>query len=334
VIAAGAGTTADRRRTQPAGLSVSDLHVRYGSSHAVRGVSFSVPAGRTLALVGESGCGKTSVALAVSRLLPAGATLEGSVRVGGLDLACAAGRELRDARGRVVAYMPQDAMAALNPVQSAGRQIAEVLRHRRGLGRRAAAAGAVALLAQVGIRDPHTAARRCAHELSGGMRQRVMLAIALAGDPQVLVADEPTTALDVTVQAGILALVRRLVAETHMTLVWITHDIGVVAEIADDVAVMYGGLIVEHGPVREIFERPAHPYTGALVRSPRLSRRAAAKEPFDAIPGSPPLGEFPPGCPFHTRCAHALAACAERMPETLQIADGHRVACHLTGQRA
>jgi oligopeptide/dipeptide ABC transporter ATP-binding protein len=316
------------------GLVVEDLHVHYGPRHAVRGVSLAVAPGETLALVGESGCGKSSTAHAIARLLPVGARLEGRALVDGLDLAAADGRELREARGSVVAYMPQDAMAALNPVVPAGRQIGEVLRLRRGLSRQAAAGAAVSLLSEVGIRDPALVARRYAHQLSGGMRQRVMLAIALAARPRVLIADEPTTALDVTVQAGILALVRGLVATDQMALLWITHDIGVVAEIADHVAVMYGGRIVERGPVEEIFERPTHPYTRALVQSPRQSRAAAPKEPFDAIPGAPPLGEFPPGCPFHPRCAHALAACSTRMPDVLPVGAGHTAACHLLGGTA
>jgi oligopeptide/dipeptide ABC transporter ATP-binding protein len=325
------------------GLEVSDLHVHYGERHAVRGVSLAVAPGQTLALVGESGCGKSSTAHAIARLLPPGARLEGRAIVDGLDLAAARGRVLREARGSVVAYMPQDAMAALNPVVPAGRQIAEVLQLRRDLSRRAAAAGAVELLSEVGIRDPALVARRYAHQLSGGMRQRVMLAIALAARPQVLIADEPTTALDVTVQAGILALVRRLVVADRMALVWITHDIGVVAEIADDVAVMYGGRIVERGPAEEIFERPAHPYTRALVQSPRQSRTAAPKVRFDAIPGSPPLGAFPTGCPFHPRCPHAFEPCGGQMPPTVAVGDPpstvadhprHTAACHLIGRAA
>jgi oligopeptide/dipeptide ABC transporter ATP-binding protein len=312
------------------GLAVTDLHVHYGERHAVRGVSFAVAPGQTLAIVGESGCGKSSTALAVSRLLPVGATIEGSAVVGELEISSATGAELRNARGRVVAYMPQDAMAALNPVQSAGRQIAEVLRLRRGVDRGEAAAGAIDLLEDVGINEPDAVARRYAHELSGGMRQRVMLAIALAARPQVLIADEPTTALDVTVQAGILALVRELVVADQMALVWITHDIGVVAEIADTVAVMYGGLIVEQGPVETIFEHPAHPYTQALVQSPRDSRHAPPKAAFDAIPGSPPLGDFPSGCPFHPRCPAALTVCPQTMAATVELEPGHVCACHLT----
>ena len=315
-------------------LRVEDLHVRYGERHAVRGVSFAVSPGETLAVVGESGCGKSSTAHAIARLLPPGTTMAGSVRVGDVDVSGATGAALREARGRVVAYMPQDAMAALNPVQPAGRQIAEVLRFRRGAGRTQAAAGAIELLGEVGIREPQLVARRYAHELSGGMRQRVMLAIALAARPQVLIADEPTTALDVTVQAGILALVRKLVIEDRMALVWITHDIGVVAEIADSVAVMYGGRIVEQGPVQTIFEQPSHPYTRALVQSPRQSRAAAPKAPFDAIPGSPPVGRFPDGCPFYPRCPVALPQCSSRMPETTTLGPAHIAACHQLGEGA
>jgi oligopeptide/dipeptide ABC transporter ATP-binding protein len=314
------------------GLAVRDLHVRYGDRHAVRGISFTVEPGETLALVGESGCGKSSTAHAIARLLPPGASMEGRAEIDGFDLAGARGRELREARGRIVAYMPQDAMAALNPVQSAGRQIAEVLRFRRDASRSEATAGAVRLLDEVGIQQPQSAARRYAHQLSGGMRQRVMLAIALAGRPRVLIADEPTTALDVTVQAGILALVRKLVIEDRMALVWITHDIGVVAEVADSVAVMYGGRIVERGPVHTIFEQPSHPYTRALVQSPRQSRAAAPKAAFDAIPGSPPVGEFPSGCPFHPRCPVALPQCSSRMPETITLGPGHTAACHQLGE--
>jgi len=316
------------------GLRVEDLHVRYGQRHVVQGVSFSVAPGQTLAIVGESGCGKSSTALAIARLLPPGAAIEGRALVGDLDLVGAHGRTLREARGRVVAYMPQDAMAALNPVQSARRQIAEVLSFRQGASRSEAAAGAVALLAEVGINEPESVARRYPHELSGGMRQRVMLAIALAARPRVLIADEPTTALDVTVQAGILSLVRRLTRADAMALVWITHDIGVVAEIADAVAVMYGGRIVEQGPVEAIFERPEHPYTKALVRAPRQSRDALPKAPFEAIPGSPPLGDFPAGCPFHPRCPHALEPCAQTMPPMLERGAEHSAACHLLSARA
>ena len=315
-------------------LVVEDVTVRYGDQPAVRGASLTATGGRTLALVGESGCGKSSLALAIARLLPPGTEAAGSVRVGDLDLMALSGDEAREARGRIVAYVPQDAMAALNPVHPVGRQIAEVLAFRSGASRSEARTGACELLASVGMNDPDRVARRYPHELSGGMRQRVMIALALAGRPQVLIADEPTTALDVTVQAGILALVRELQAEHETTLVWITHDIGVVAEIADDVAVMYGGRIVEHGPAADVFERPAHPYTRALVSGPRESRLAEPRARFSALPGSPPHGELPPGCPFHPRCEFARDDCRTRMPEWTHVRGEHWGACHLLEPRA
>jgi oligopeptide/dipeptide ABC transporter ATP-binding protein len=313
-----------------ADLVVSGLSVRYGEQPVIHDLSIVAPAGRTLALVGESGSGKSTLALAIARLLPPTARMEGSIRVGTTDLAGLTGRSLREARGRLVAYVPQDAMAALNPLHPAGRQIAEVL-ELRGATPRAAAHGAVELLEQVGMAQPQLVARHHPHELSGGMRQRVMIGIALAAEPTVLIADEPTTALDVTVQAGILRLARELQARRQTTLVWITHDFGVVAELADAVAVMYGGRVVEHGPVTSIFDRAAHPYTRALIATTRDTREGAPRAPFRAIAGSPPLGAAPPGCPFHPRCEHALPQCAIDMPLEEPVEHGHAAACHLLG---
>jgi oligopeptide/dipeptide ABC transporter ATP-binding protein len=311
-------------------LEVAGLSVRYGEFEAVTDASIAIPEGRTLALVGESGSGKSSLALAVGRLLPVGGSITGgSIRVGGVDVAGLRGSELRQARGRLVGYLAQDSMAALNPVLTAGRQVSEVFEAREGVGRRDARAQAVALLTQVGIQRPAEVAGMYAHELSGGMRQRVMIAMALALRPRLLIADEPTTALDVTVQAEILALARELQAEHGVTFLWITHDMGVVAEIADSVAVMYGGRIVEQGPAEAVFERPAHPYTRALISTVRGASEAAPKAPFAAIPGSPPSGVIPSGCPFHPRCEHAFAPCATRMPETTVVSDEHAAACHL-----
>jgi oligopeptide/dipeptide ABC transporter ATP-binding protein len=311
-------------------LEISGLSVRYGAFQAVSEASIAIPEGRTLALVGESGSGKSSLALAVGRLLPVGGTIAGgSIRVGDVDVGGLAGSALRQARGRLVGYLAQDSMAALNPVLTAGRQVSEVFEAREGVGRRDAARQAVSLLAQVGIQRPDDVAGMYAHQLSGGMRQRVMIAMALALRPRLLIADEPTTALDVTVQAEILALARDLQAEHGVTFLWITHDMGVVAEIADSVAVMYGGRIVEQGPADAVFERPAHPYTRALIATVRGADQAAPKAPFAAIPGSPPSGVIPPGCPFHPRCAFAFAPCPERMPETTVVAGDHVAACHL-----
>ena len=312
------------------GLQVEDLSVRYGDFPAVTEVSLSLEPGRVLGLVGESGSGKSSLALAVCRLLPpAGRIAGGRALVGDLDMVGLSGDALRRARGEVVAYIPQDASAALNPVHRAGRQVAEVFRVRHGLGREAAMAGAVDLLGQVGIRSPEVAARRYPHELSGGMRQRVMIAMALALRPALLVADEPTTALDVTVQAEILGLVKELQAAHGTTLVWITHDMGVVAELADDIAVLYGGRLAEHGPATGVFGRHAHPYTEALLASFVGGRRAAPKEPFLTIDGAPPVDTIPPGCPFHPRCPHAVTACGVDVPAVRAVAPGHQVACHL-----
>jgi oligopeptide/dipeptide ABC transporter ATP-binding protein len=314
----------------PALLEVSGLSVRYGDFQAVSEASLEIPAGRTLALVGESGSGKSSLALAVGRLLPVGGSIAGgTIRVADVDVGALQGPALRQARGRLVGYLAQDSMAALNPVLTAGRQVSEVFEAREGVGRRDAARQAVSLLAQVGIQRPGDVAGMYAHQLSGGMRQRVMIAMALALRPRLLIADEPTTALDVTVQAEILALARDLQAEHGVTFLWITHDMGVVAEIADSVAVMYGGRIVEQGPADAVFEQPAHPYTRALISTVRGAGEAAPKAPFAAIPGSPPSGAIPPGCPFHPRCAFAFAPCPQRMPETTVVSDGHSAACHL-----
>jgi oligopeptide/dipeptide ABC transporter ATP-binding protein len=310
-------------------LVLDTIDVRYDGFAAVRGASLSVRGGRTLALVGESGSGKSSLALAAARLLPPGTDVTGSVRVGDLELLGLRGEGLRAARGRVVGYLAQDAMAALNPVMRVGKQVAEVFVVHHEASSREASAQAVDLLRRVGIQGPAVVARKYPHELSGGMRQRVMIAIALALAPDVLIADEPTTALDVTVQAEILALVRELQAERGLVVVWITHDMGVVAEIADEVAVMYGGRIVEHAPVGEVFARPLHPYTQALIGSAREEPGTPPKAPFVTIAGQPPSGEVPPGCPFHPRCPVAVARCSTDLPAIRELGVGHTVACHL-----
>ncbi len=311
-------------------LRIEGLSVRYGDFPAVTGASVSLGAGRVLGLVGESGSGKSSLALAVCRLLPpAGHIAAGRALLGDTDLLALDGEGLRRARGELVAYIPQDASAALNPVHRVGWQVAEVFRVRHGLRKQEAMDEAVSLLGQVGIRNPGAAARSYPHQLSGGMRQRVMIAIALALRPALLVADEPTTALDVTVQAEILALVKDLQARDGTTLMWITHDMGVVAEIADEIAVMYGGRVVENGTAPEVFRDPVHPYTSALLSSFISGRKAAPKEPFLAIEGSPPVDAIPPGCPFHPRCPHAFSPCLEEMPEVRSLPSGHRVSCHL-----
>jgi ABC-type glutathione transport system ATPase component len=259
-------------------VRVEDLHVRFGETEVLHGVSLKIDAGRTLVLVGESGSGKSTLALAATRLLePDRAETSGSVHVGDVEMLGLSGATLRRARSRVVAYLAQDASIALNPVMRVGSQIAEAYAVREGLGRRAARARALQGLTDVGMRDPQRTFRQYPHQLSGGMRQRVMIAIALALRPSLLVADEPTTALDVTVQKEILDLVARLQREYGLTVLWITHDFAVVAEIADDVVVMHDGRIVESGPVDRIFDHPEHDYTKRLLHSFAASHSATRK---------------------------------------------------------
>ena len=313
-------------------VQVTDVSIRYGDVEVVTGASLAIERGTTLALVGESGSGKSSLAFAMSRLLPPGGEItRGIVRVGDLEVSSLAGDELRRARGSVVGYLAQDSMAALNPVLTAGLQIAEVFAARDGVSRSQARRDAVEMLAQVGIQRPEGVAGMYAHELSGGMRQRVMIAMALALRPHLLIADEPTTALDVTVQAEIIGLARELQREHGVTVLWITHDMGVVCEVADAVAVMYGGRIIEQGPAAAIFGDPVHPYTRALLATTVGAREAEPKTPFAAIDGTPPTGALPPGCPFHPRCEHAFAPCEREMPANTAVTADHGAACHLLG---
>ena len=311
-------------------VSIEGLTVAYGDQVSLHDVTLDVPAGTILALVGESGSGKSTLAHAASRLLPPNARiLGGSIRVGDTDMAALAGRELRSARGSTVAYLPQDALAALNPVMRIGRQIAEVFTAAND--RADAAELAVEMLRRVSIRDPGQVARKYPHQLSGGMRQRVMIAIALAHRPQLLIADEPTTALDVTVQAEVLELVAELQRDTGVTVIWITHDLSVVKEIADTVAVLYGGRVAEHCAADELFAAARHPYTLGLLGSFGGARTAAPKERFTAIPGSPPLRGGVPGCPFHPRCTRAEDRCRTEAPPLLGGVACHVVARDTTG---
>jgi oligopeptide/dipeptide ABC transporter ATP-binding protein len=316
-------------------LRIDGLCVRYDEVEAVRDAFLEIEQGTTLALVGESGSGKSSLALAAGRLLPSGGTIAaGSIVVDGVDVTALSGAELRASRGRLVGYLAQDSMAALNPVLSAGRQVAEVYEVHEGASRREARRRSIEMLSSVGIQRPEAVARMHPHELSGGMRQRVMIAMALALRPRLLIADEPTTALDVTVQAEILGLARDLQLEHGVTFLWITHDMGVVAEIADVVAVMYGGRIVERADARQLFRDPAHPYTQALLATIGGGESVAPKTPFLAIPGSPPSGVLPSGCPFHPRCPHAFEPCPDVMPATLSVGGDHVAACHRIGSAA
>ncbi len=297
-------------------LDVEGLDVRFGRVHAVRGVSLTVAAGESLGVVGESGSGKSATMLAVMGLHERrAATVEARrLALDGEDLRHAPERRLRDLRGGSVGMVFQDPLTALNPLYTAGFQIAEVLRRHRGLGRGAAKAGAVELLARVGVPDPARRAGQYPHQFSGGMRQRAMIATALAGEPRLLIADEPTTALDVTVQAEIVRLVRDVQGRTGLGLVWVTHDLALLARIADRVMVMYAGSVVEEAPAAQLYAAPRHPYTAAL-----LSTVARLDQPRGhrarAIPGQPPRPDRPiAGCAFAPRCPLRFARCAEAPP--------------------
>jgi oligopeptide/dipeptide ABC transporter ATP-binding protein len=297
-------------------LAVRDLHVRFGAIHAVRGVSFDLEAGDSLGVVGESGSGKSATMLAVMGLHDrrAARVTADAVSLAGEDLRHAPEARLRDLRGGTVSMVFQDPLAALNPLYTAGFQISEVLRRHRGLSRRAAASAAVAMLARVGVPDPKRRANQYPHQFSGGMRQRVMIAAALAGEPRLLIADEPTTALDVTVQAEIVELVRDVQARNKLGLVWVTHDLALLARVADRVLVMYAGQVVEAAPAPVLYAAPRHPYTIGLLSSvARLDQPRG--ERARAIPGGPPRLDRPiTGCAFAPRCAHRFARCAEAPP--------------------
>jgi peptide/nickel transport system ATP-binding protein len=308
-------------------LEVEDLaitfHTDRGLLRAVDGVSFAVSPGRTLAIVGESGCGKSATALAVMGLLASNAAVTGRLRLAGVPLTP---ERQRAARGGEMAMIFQEPMTSLNPAFTVGAQVAEALRVHEGLDARTALRRAVAMLERVHIPDAERRARQYPHQLSGGMRQRVMIAIALACRPRLLIADEPTTALDVTVQAQILALLDELKRETGTAVVLVTHDLGVVEDHADEVVVMYAGRLAEAAPAAALFARPEHPYTiGLLGAAPRLDAR---RPRLASIEGTvPDLRTPPPGCRFAPRCPFAAPAC-EAPPPLRELAPGHRVACH------
>ncbi len=309
-------------------LQVRDLATAFGPVRAVDGVSLAVERGRTLGIVGESGCGKSVLSLSIMRLLThPGRVVDGAVMLEGQDLLGLSSRAMRDVRGREVAMIFQEPMTSLNPVHRVGFQITEALRaHDTASSDSALKAAAIAALDRVRIPDPSRAMEKYPHELSGGMRQRVMIAMALACKPKLLIADEPTTALDVTVQAQILDLLRDLQAETGMGIILITHDLGVIAEMADDVAVMYAGRVVERASARDLFEDPQHPYTLGLLGSiPRLD---LDRDRLTAIEGTvPPPFAWPPGCRFAPRCPFAEAACEAAPPPLREVAPGHQAAC-------
>jgi oligopeptide transport system ATP-binding protein len=317
----------------PAVLEVSELTTRFRTQgrvvHAVNGLSFSLGEGETLGIVGESGSGKSVSMLSIMRLVPQppGRIEAGSVRFGGRDLLRVTETEMRRVRGRDIGMIFQDPMTSLNPVLTIGYQIGEALRLHLGMGERQARQRAAALLALVGLPNPGSRLNDHPHQFSGGMRQRVMIAMALACTPQVLIADEPTTALDVTIQAQIVMLVKRLQAELGMAVIWITHDLGIVARLAQRVLVMYAGYVVEAAPVRALFATPRHPYTLGLLQSlPRLHQPQASR--LHAIPGQPPdLSRMPAGCPFAPRCGYAAARCLAENPPLEPVGAGHEAAC-------
>ena len=313
-------------------LEIENLKVifhgdRESATHAVDGLDLRIQRGQTLGLVGESGCGKTVTALSVMGLLPkASSQRSGRIRFDGGDLLSLSDREMRNLRGDRLAMIFQEPMTSLNPSYSIGEQIAESLIRHRGLSRAKARARTIELLRLVKIPSPEQRADDYPHRVSGGMRQRVMIALALACDPELLIADEPTTALDVTIQAQILALLRDLKASTGITIILITHDLGVVAEICDHVAVMYAGEIVEYAPVDTLFAAPQHPYTIGLLGSvPRLDAEA---EELAAIEGMvPTLTELPAGCRFAPRCPFVRERCTQVSPPLAAIGPNHRSRC-------
>ena len=316
-------------------LEVEDIrtrfHTREGTVHAVNGISFDLGEGELLGVVGESGSGKSVTMMSLLKLLPMppAEIASGRVRLDGEDLMALDPDDLTDVRGARVGFVFQDPMTSLNPVLTIGYQLTEPLRVHLGMSRVAARRRAVELLERVGIPAAASRLGDFPHQFSGGMRQRVMIAIALACDPMVLIADEPTTALDVTIQAQILDLVKRLRRESGMAIIWITHDLGVIAGLADRVMVMYGGLVVERASVAKLYKEPRHPYTrGLLGTLPRLDGTRA--ERLESIPGQPPrLDRIPAACSFAPRCSHAFERCRRENPALQRVAEGHEVACWL-----
>jgi oligopeptide/dipeptide ABC transporter ATP-binding protein len=320
-------------------LEVSDLRVQYdspkGTVRAVDGVSFHLNAGETYALVGESGCGKSTIALALLRLVEPGRITGGRIVFEGRDLLKLTEREMRAVRGGRIGLVFQEAGAALNPVMRVGSQVGEALKIHRGMSRKEAWTEAVRLLGLVALPDPERQARAYPHELSGGMKQRVMLAIALSCSPALLIADEPTTALDVTIQAQILTLLRNLKDAFHLTVLLIAHDLGVVAENADRVGVMYAGRLVEEAPVEGLFADPKHPYTRGLLRSapglaPVVPSTEGRRPRLPTLPGGVPDPTAPPpGCRFHPRCSEVFDPCSRLEPPDYAVGPSRRAACFL-----
>ena len=313
-------------------LEIKDLTVEYVTSdevvHAVNGISLSLEQGECLGLVGETGAGKTTTALSIVRLLadPPAKTRSGEIIYNGKDLLKISEKEMREIRGNDITMIFQDPMTALNPVMRVGDQIAEVIALHQGCSRKEAQKQACEMLEKVGIRAER--ASEYPHQFSGGMKQRVIIAMALACEPKLLLADEPTTALDVTIQAQVISMMTELRRAYQMSMIFITHDMGIVAEICDKVAIMYAGEIVEYGTLRHIFKEMSHPYTKGLFGSiPSLSEDVDRLEPIKGLMPNPT--KLPEGCKFHPRCPHCMKLCETTCPEAVEISDGHFVKCHL-----
>ena len=312
-------------------LEVNDLHVTFttrdGLVQAVNGTTFALQPGKVLTILGESGSGKSVTLRSLVRLLPrANTRVTGEVRLKGMDLYQLPEADVQNLRGRLVAMIFQEPMTALDPVYTVGEQIVETLVRHQQMARQQARNRALELLELVQIPSPKRQLRSYPHEISGGMRQRAMIAIALACNPELLLADEPTTALDVTVQAQILYLLRELQTRLHMAVIFVTHDLGVAAEVADDIAVMYAGQIVEYGSARQVLKQPAHPYTRGLMNA--TVHRGQKGRQLIPIPGQPPdLTRLPPGCSFAPRCPSVQARCLEAFPDAYPLASGHMARC-------
>lgn len=319
----------------PTLLEVKDLETQFftqdGVVRAVNGISYSLNEGETLGIVGESGSGKSVGVMSLIRLIPSppGKIVGGQVLFDGQDLLKLNDDEIRSIRGNKIAMIFQDPMTSLNPVLTIGRQIGEALELHLGMDKQQARERTIELLELVGIPSAKDRLNNYPHQFSGGMRQRVMIAMGLSCNPQLLIADEPTTALDVTIQAQIVDLVKRLRDEIGMAIIWITHDLGVVAGLANRVIVMYAGCIVEEAPVKELYQNPRHPYTMGLLGSlPRLD--AERPEKLNSIEGLPPdLINYPQGCPFYARCNYRIDICAHEAPPLKTVGVGHKAACHV-----
>jgi oligopeptide transport system ATP-binding protein len=320
-------------------LEIKDLHTSFfthvGEVKAVRGVDIDVYEGEAVGIVGESGCGKSVTSLSIMRLVPSpGKIMSGQIYFQGEDLLSKTEKEMQKIRGNRIAMIFQDPMTSLNPVYTIGDQIMEPLRIHKGLDKKAANKKAMELLSEVGIPSPEKRLKQYPHEFSGGMRQRAMIAMALSCEPELVIADEPTTALDVTIQAQILELMKELRGRLNTSIMLITHDLGIVADLCSRIMVMYAGIIVEEGTIRDIFYDPRHPYTWGLLKSiPKVN--LSSRERLIPIHGQPPdLLKPPTGCPFVPRCPHSMRICKEQCPGAYTLSEHHKVACWLLEPQA